>query len=146
MIADADLPMLAAQWLVDGYDSPSLRELAGLTRTEATQAHHMMSAVLAELGHPLVPVDVPWDELPWRGYWTDIWWFVDQIDRTYSPYAAAQRVLDVLGDVPELWEPVTAGAFRNSSRRGRSTRENVTVWPMRSEITCGRSRRKTCRR
>jgi hypothetical protein len=30
---------------------------------------------------------------------------VQQLDRTYAPYAAAQYVLEVLGDVPELWEP-----------------------------------------
>ena len=27
------------------------------------------------------------------------------MDRRLSPYAAAQRVLEVVGDVPELWEP-----------------------------------------
>jgi hypothetical protein len=31
LVPDADLPMLAAQWLTEGYDSPLLRELAGLT-------------------------------------------------------------------------------------------------------------------
>jgi hypothetical protein len=30
-VLDADLPMLAAHWLVEGYDSPLLRELAGLS-------------------------------------------------------------------------------------------------------------------
>jgi hypothetical protein len=29
----------------------------------------------------------------------------EQMDATFSPYASAQRVLEVLGDVPDLWEP-----------------------------------------
>jgi hypothetical protein len=27
------------------------------------------------------------------------------MDATFSPYASAQRVLEVLDDVPDLWEP-----------------------------------------
>lgn len=43
-VPDADLPMLAAHWLVGGYDSPLLRELAGLTRRESTEARQMFDA------------------------------------------------------------------------------------------------------
>jgi hypothetical protein len=60
----------------------------------------MFDAVLAELGHPVVPIDSPYDQLPWRGCWDRICWAVDQMDRTHSPYASAQRVLEILGDVP----------------------------------------------
>ena len=104
-VPDADLPMLAALWLVRGYDSPLLRELAGLTRHQRTEARGMFPAVLAELGFPVVSIDSPYDELPWRGYWDQIRWAVDQVDTTHSPYASAQRVLEVLQDVPDLWEP-----------------------------------------
>jgi hypothetical protein len=97
--------MLAAQWLADGYDSPLLREIAGLSRREATEARQLFDAVLAELGHPVVATDSPYDDLPWRGYWDQIWWAVDQMDQTHTPYASAQRVLEVLSDVPDLWEP-----------------------------------------
>jgi hypothetical protein len=104
-VRDADLPMLAAMWLTRGFDSPLLRELAGLTRYQATEARRMFEAVLAELGHPVVPIRFPYDELPWRGYWDQIRWSVEQMDTTHSPYASAQRVLEVLGDVAGLWEP-----------------------------------------
>lgn len=105
VVPDADLPRLAAHWLVEGYDSPLLRELAGLTRRQSTDARQMFEAVLAELGHPVVTIASPYDELPWRGYWEQIRWAVDQMDRTHTPYASAQRVLEVLSDVPDLWGP-----------------------------------------
>jgi hypothetical protein len=65
----------------------------------------MFGAVLEELGHPVVPAGSPHKELPWRGHWDQIRWSVDQMDNTHSPYASGQRVLEVLGDVPDLWEP-----------------------------------------
>jgi hypothetical protein len=105
IVPDADLPMLAAYWLVEGYDSASLRELAGLSRRQSTEARQMFESVLAELGHPVVAIDSPYDELPWRGYWDQIRWAVDQMDRSHTPYAAAQCVLEVLSDVPDLWSP-----------------------------------------
>ena len=104
-VRDADLPMLAALWLTRGWDSPLLRELAGLTRHQATEARRMLEAVLAELGHPVMSVHFPYDELPWRGYWEQIRWSIEQMDATFSPYASAQRVLEVLDDVPDLGEP-----------------------------------------
>jgi hypothetical protein len=36
-VRDEDLPMLAAEWLVQGHDSAELRELAGMTRQEARE-------------------------------------------------------------------------------------------------------------
>lgn len=104
-VPDAELPMLAARWLVEGYDSPLLRELAGLTRRQSTEARQMFDAVLAELGHPVRTITTPYDELPWRGYWDQIRWAVDQMDKTHTAYASAQRVLEVLSDVPDLWDP-----------------------------------------
>ena len=104
-VPDADLPMLAALWLTHGYDSPLLRELAGLTRRQFIEARRMFEAVLAELGCPVVPVELPYDDLPWRGYWEQIRWSIEQMDKTHTPYASGQRVLEVLGDVPDLWEP-----------------------------------------
>lgn len=109
VFADADLPMLAAEWLADGYDSPLLRELAGLSRADATEARRMFGAVLAELGHPIVQIDTAWDEIQWA---------IDQLDRTHSPYAAAQRVLNVLGDVPDLWQ----------TGRGDALQELLDAW------------------
>lgn len=104
---DEDLPMLAAQWLIDGWDSDLLRDLAAMSRKEARAgARRRLAAVLASLGFELRPsATSPWEELPWRGSWGLIAWARDEMDRRLSPYAAAQRVLEVVGDVPELWEP-----------------------------------------
>lgn len=105
VVRDEDLPRLAAQWLNAGYDSPLLRDLAGLTRREAMEARQLLPEVIAELGHPIMMSDFPNKYLPWRGYWDEIWWAADQMDKTHSPYASAQYVLEILGDVPDLWEP-----------------------------------------
>ncbi|MGW7198907.1 hypothetical protein [Streptomyces chryseus] len=48
------LPMLAAHALVDGHDSPSLRELAGLPRrSDAAEIRELYVHALKELGVPL---------------------------------------------------------------------------------------------
>lgn len=105
VIPDRDLPMVAAQWLVDGYDSPLLREMASLTSRQALEGEVRLTDVLAELGHPIREVDSPYEQLPWRGQWEGIWWAVDRMDRTHRPYASAQYVLEIIGDYEGLWEP-----------------------------------------
>jgi hypothetical protein len=95
--------MLAAHWLVAGYDSPGLRELAALSRYKGLEARRALPAVLAELGFPIGDSNFPYEELPWRGYWDGIWWAVERMDDTHTPYASAQCVLEILGDVEELW-------------------------------------------
>ncbi|MEU4085729.1 hypothetical protein [Streptomyces aureus] len=53
-----DLPMLAAHALVDGRDSPALRELAGLPRrSDTAEIRELYVRALHELGIPL-PDDV----------------------------------------------------------------------------------------
>lgn len=50
----AELPMLAAHALVDGRDSPALRELAGLPRrSDETEIRELYVQALDELGIPL---------------------------------------------------------------------------------------------
>ena len=105
VIPDRDLPMVAAQWLVDGYDSPLLRELASLTSRQALEGEVRLADVLAELGYPIRGVDSPYEQLPWRGEWEGIWWAADRMDRTHRPYASAQYVLEIIGDYEGLWEP-----------------------------------------
>lgn len=105
LVKDQDLPMLAARWLTQGFDSPTLREIAGLPARQGTEARQSFSIALSELGYPVPVSDVPWDDLPWRGYWDSIWWAVDRTDKTHSPYAAAQHVIEILDDVPDLWGP-----------------------------------------
>ncbi|MEU2368911.1 hypothetical protein [Streptomyces pseudogriseolus] len=49
-----ELPMLAAHALVDGRDSPALRELAGLPRrSDETEIRELYVQALGELGVPL---------------------------------------------------------------------------------------------
>ena len=104
VIPDRDLAMVAAQWLIDGYDSPLLREMASLTPRQSLEGEVRLADVLAELGHPVGRVESPYEQRPWRGNWEDIWWAVDRIDRTHSPYASAQFVLEIIGDYEGLWD------------------------------------------
>jgi hypothetical protein len=78
---------------------------SAMSRKEARElARSRLVGVLASLGFELRPsAESPWDEQPWWGYWGLIAWARDQMDRRLSPCAAAQRVLEVIGDVPDLW-------------------------------------------
>ncbi|MFF0887457.1 hypothetical protein [Streptomyces sp. NPDC003456] len=54
VLPPAELPMLAAQALVDGCDSPALRELAGLPgRSDEREIRELFVQALHELGVPL---------------------------------------------------------------------------------------------
>lgn len=50
-------PMLAAHWLAAGFDSPQLREYAGLAEADVTEARELMPAVLESIGLHVVTVD-----------------------------------------------------------------------------------------
>jgi hypothetical protein len=52
-VQDADLPMLAALWLADGYDSAQLRDLAGLTKRDGAEARALLPDMLVSLGYPI---------------------------------------------------------------------------------------------
>jgi hypothetical protein len=79
--------MLAAIWLAQGYDSEELRGLAGLTLQEAREGgRRLLAGVLSSLGWPM------------RDWWN-------------APYAAAQEVIDVASDVPDLWIPAGGERF-----------------------------------
>ncbi|MEV1142093.1 hypothetical protein [Micromonospora sp. NPDC049799] len=54
-LASEELPMIAAQALAEGLDSPSLRELAGLSRGEYREACELLDQVVDELGLPALP-------------------------------------------------------------------------------------------
>lgn len=100
LLSDRELVMLGAHWVAAGYESPALLELASLGAADLSEARGLFETALAELGHPRATlVDA------WHGHWSFIDWARKQVDRTHTPYAAAQRVLEVIGDVPELWEP-----------------------------------------
>ena len=105
-VRDEDLAMLAAVWLAQGYDSGELRELAALTRQEARQGgRRLLAGVLSSLGWPMRDWRNAPEEIPWLGYWHLIAWAQEEMDRKLAPYAAAQQVIEVAGDMPDLWVP-----------------------------------------
>lgn len=105
-VRDEDLPMLAAVWLAQGHDSGELRELAGMARQEARQGgRQLLAGVLSSLGWPMRDWRNAPEEIPWLGYWYRIAWAQEQVDRMLTPYAAAQQVIEVAGDVPDLRVP-----------------------------------------
>jgi hypothetical protein len=105
-LPDELLPSLAAVWLAEDHDSEELREFAALSERESRQTGRRLFAdVLASLGHPVRDRGASPEELPWLGYWHQIKFAQDEMDRRLTPYAAAQRVIAVGGDVPDLWAP-----------------------------------------
>src|SRR4051812_1570778 len=87
-VRDDDLPMLAAQWLAEGWDSDELRELAALSSADAkSDAHRLLPAVLASLGFDEQRPLSPWEDMHWRGYWGQVAWARDEMDRLLTPYA-----------------------------------------------------------
>ncbi|MEU4715514.1 hypothetical protein AB0F73_17900 [Micromonospora purpureochromogenes] len=62
-LASEERPMIAAQALAEGLDSPSLRELAGLSRGEYREARELLDQVVDELGLPELPDD---DQAVWE--------------------------------------------------------------------------------
>lgn len=149
-VPDADLPMLAAQWLVEGWDSEELVELAGLTRAESVpHARHLLSQVLLSLGlsDPLA-VD-PELHRPWRGRWNDIAWVQEHLGTLLAPYAAAQRILEITETSSELQTAARAGLLgelltrwdEHASRRSQTSRDIRVILAELREIDCLTARR-----
>lgn len=125
--------------MAQGFDSPELSELADLTRDESrTNGARLLRAVLASLGWPMRDLSGSPEELPWLGYWYQIAWAKTQLDRLVTPYAAAQRVIEVAGDVPDLWIPAGGDVWWHFSEIGTSIRPIATRSMTRSAGTCGR--------
>jgi hypothetical protein len=51
-LASDELPMVAADALVEGQDTPALRQRAGLSRSEGREARDLLAQVLDDLGLP----------------------------------------------------------------------------------------------
>lgn len=58
-----DFPCWAAQALAEGLDSPALRELAGLPRTEVREGRDLLRRALGELGAVMPSEDAGPEEL-----------------------------------------------------------------------------------
>ncbi len=126
VLESEDVPEAYQFWaeLADLYDDPRL----GIIPPEGAQAALRMAAttwletplsdrsefvsswrrkdpvaLVESLGYVVEPPPNPRVEQPWRGRWETIAWVVDQIERTHSPYAAAQCILHEVQE-PILWE------------------------------------------
>jgi hypothetical protein len=60
MLRTDELPMLAAQWLADDADSPTLRRLAGEDGSDGWLIDQLWPATLAELDVPTVTDEQAW--------------------------------------------------------------------------------------
>ncbi|GGX27924.1 hypothetical protein [Streptomyces lomondensis] len=91
-----ELPMLAAHALVDGRDSPALRELAGLPRrSDETEIRELYVQALDELGVPL-----PDEET--AGRWLLVSLAVGLANAELSPKDVADRLsMTVAARTPE---------------------------------------------
>ncbi|MDH6143276.1 hypothetical protein P3T35_005310 [Kitasatospora sp. GP30] len=78
-----ELPMLAAEALAAGVDSPALRELAGLSRSDASQ--DLFIQAMTELGHP-----IPGRQDAWRRLM--LWEAEALLEGTRQPYQAGHEI------------------------------------------------------
>jgi hypothetical protein len=92
-IPSEDFPSWAAQALAKGLDSPALRELAGLPRTEVREGRDLLRSALAELGAVMPSEDAGPEELV-------IYWASRMAAGTVDPVDGAHWILrqaDALG-------------------------------------------------
>lgn len=104
LVACEQYPGIAADLLVDGYDSPALRELAGYPRNDPRGLHDLWFQVRDELGKPLED-----DSLARRVLVRH--WLQRIVDGTLDPYTGATLILGLawfaLGQ-PTILNPLLA--------------------------------------
>ena len=101
-VPDERLPLLAAAWLAEGWDSEALVELASMSASDArAEARRLLPTVLDSLG-----VSNPYsaaDEAAAR-YAAKVAWAVREMDSRFVPYSAAQKLLETVDDEPQLFD------------------------------------------
>lgn len=101
---DSDLPLLAARWLTEGWESELLVELAGMARSEAhLDAHRLLPLVLSSLGFD---ASAEFRSTGLGRYTALVGWAVRAMDGPFIPYSAAQKVLEAVDDDPAAFEGV----------------------------------------
>jgi hypothetical protein len=104
-VPDERLPMLAAAWLAEGWNSEALVELASMSAVQArTEARRLLPTVLASLG-----VSKPYslaDEAAAR-YAALVAWAVREMDGRFVPYSAAQKVLEAVDNDPQVFRAMS---------------------------------------
>lgn len=101
-LRDEELPLLAARWLAEGWDGEGLVRLAGASRTEARQDGRRL---LREALHGLdLPLQQPGRAVRWAAR---LAWAVYAMDVSFTPVAAAAKVLEAAEDDPSLLAGIT---------------------------------------
>ncbi|WP_432510889.1 hypothetical protein [Kineococcus sp. SYSU DK001] len=85
LLTPEQMPTWAAHALIDGYDSPSLGELAGLDVADPRDVQDTFTAALNELGAPTL------DEAQARWEMARAW-AQAAVEGTMTPYEAARRI------------------------------------------------------
>lgn len=95
--------MIAAEWLVQGWDSDALVELAGLSRSEAQmEARRLLPSVLESLGFDTALMDLP--PPPACRYAERVCWAVRAMNGPFTPYSAAEKILEMVEDRPGVFD------------------------------------------
>ena len=85
MLTPEQMPTWAMCALTDGYDSPSLSELAGLDHADPRDVRDIFTAALDELGAPTLDEDQARLEMARA-------WAHAAVEGTMTPYEAARRI------------------------------------------------------
>lgn len=105
-LRDEQLPLLAAEWLARGFDSSELVQLAAMTSTEArTDARRLLPEVVESLGLRYVAADLWARPDPEARLRSSVAWAVGAMEKAFTPYSAAQKVLEAVEDEVSLQEP-----------------------------------------
>ena len=80
-----DLPAIAARALERGLDSPTLRELAGLSRKDVREAHDLFLIAIAEVGLEMPPPSEAARELARQ-------WAFEMLAGTLTPYEGSRLI------------------------------------------------------
>lgn len=95
-LPDAELPLLAAVWLAQGWQSDPLIELAGMSRDEARlDARRLLQPVLDSLK---VGPGLPRSASGSARFAERVGWAVRAMTGPFIPYSAAQKVLELADD------------------------------------------------
>ncbi|WP_406338608.1 hypothetical protein OG987_17455 [Streptomyces sp. NBC_01620] len=142
----ADLPMVAAHALVDGHDSPALRELAGLSRrSDAAEVRELYVQALDELG-----VYLPDEETAGRRLLVSLAiglaqgklspkGVADQLSMTVAAHTQEEtQFLSIAADYSEWVEPdVLPGWGHDLQTAARALAASTDLAPASSYQVCG---------
>ena len=104
-VPDERLPLLAAGWLAEGWSSEPLVELASMSPAEArTEARRLLPAVFVSLGVHAVKSEEAWTANAADRYAAIVTRAAREMDGRFTPYSAAQKVLEAVDDEPHVFD------------------------------------------